>query len=357
MENNMIHAEIDGKPLLRASNFELLRLVAMFMILMLHSNFGANVNTIFQEFQLNPTSAFTRTWLHCMANVAVDLFVLLSGWFGIRAKFKGIFNIVFGVWFLGFSSFLVLHFGFGLDATTKQWLDLFIPGSGLWFIHSYIILYAFAPMLEVFVKSVDQRSFKKILIGLILIAGGFGWVRVLHDFNMGFSALHLMVVYLIGRYLKLHQPPITEWSKTVHLSLYLLVSVLMACVYLFTSAILGVQLPVEILYHYNSPFMLCASVSLFLFFSKINLRSKVVNYLAASSLAVYAIQECSIVRPVYMDFCKTLYMQSSGIMTFVVMGSFFLCFMMGCILIDQIRIFVWKRLLVVLSKLPKCCQL
>lgn len=79
MENNMIHAEIDGKPLLRASNFELLRLVAMFMILMLHSNFGVNVNTIFQEFQLNPTSAFTRTWLHCMANVAVDLFVLLSG--------------------------------------------------------------------------------------------------------------------------------------------------------------------------------------------------------------------------------------------------------------------------------------
>ena len=74
---------------------ELLRVVAMFMVLVLHADFLAlgapDVNLVHQE----PLFAFGQYFFEALSIGCVDLFVLLSGWFGIKPKWSGFCNFIF----------------------------------------------------------------------------------------------------------------------------------------------------------------------------------------------------------------------------------------------------------------------
>ena len=79
-----------SKPKVRQSNFELLRIIAMFMVLILHADFGALGQPDKAEIMNFPFAATLRVILEMASIVAVNVFVLISGWFGIRHSIKGI---------------------------------------------------------------------------------------------------------------------------------------------------------------------------------------------------------------------------------------------------------------------------
>lgn len=80
---------------IRQSNMELLRLLAMFFVLALHANATAIQVPTADDIQAAPLSSFTRIFLEQATVVAVDVFVLISGWFGIRPTLKGAGNFAF----------------------------------------------------------------------------------------------------------------------------------------------------------------------------------------------------------------------------------------------------------------------
>lgn len=82
----------------RNSGMELLRITAMFLVLVVHADYVAlgvpedvmNANTI------------CRVAIEALGLVCVNCFVLISGWFGIRASIKGFCNFMFQcVYFMG----------------------------------------------------------------------------------------------------------------------------------------------------------------------------------------------------------------------------------------------------------------
>ena len=91
----------------RDSQTELLRIVAMVMILILHANFlgvGAPEHADFLE---DAPRAWGQMVLESLCIVAVDVFVLISSWYGIRFRKRRLAGFLFQVWFFTF----VLYFG------------------------------------------------------------------------------------------------------------------------------------------------------------------------------------------------------------------------------------------------------
>ena len=70
----------------RQSNIELLRIVAMFLILIYHSVFLKNGIPTPEETNSQPVETFFDLFLYASAAVGVNVFVLISGWFGIHCK-------------------------------------------------------------------------------------------------------------------------------------------------------------------------------------------------------------------------------------------------------------------------------
>lgn len=79
----------------RQSNIELLRIAAMLLILVLHANFFALGAYEPEDFKTDPLPTATRILFEQAAIYAVNLFVLISGWFGIRTKTKSLTALMF----------------------------------------------------------------------------------------------------------------------------------------------------------------------------------------------------------------------------------------------------------------------
>ena len=79
----------------RDSNIELLRIVAMLLVMMVHANFftlgppsQTDINTSF-------VSSFMRFFCESLCIICVNVYILISGWFGINAKAKRIIEFIF----------------------------------------------------------------------------------------------------------------------------------------------------------------------------------------------------------------------------------------------------------------------
>lgn len=72
---------------IRQSNIEVLRIVAMFMILLWHAWGHYEINLPQYPFKI------IVSILTPLINIHVDIFVLISGYFGLKMRFKSIFTL------------------------------------------------------------------------------------------------------------------------------------------------------------------------------------------------------------------------------------------------------------------------
>lgn len=88
-------------PKERNAAFELLRIISMVMVLIVHADYGALGQPTLTDLRdsgvLNIT---TRVGFEVVAIIAVNLFILISGYFGIRATKEKVFKLLYQCWFV-----------------------------------------------------------------------------------------------------------------------------------------------------------------------------------------------------------------------------------------------------------------
>ena len=114
----------------RSSNFELLRLLCIFGILMMHT-FGG----------IDTSVSFFNTEIHVLVNsvfnMGVTCFILLSGYFGIRFDFKKLIRLDLMIIF--FTIFGTIAVGnLGIKALIKSCIP--VISRYYWFISCYFFL-------------------------------------------------------------------------------------------------------------------------------------------------------------------------------------------------------------------------
>ena len=151
----------------RESNFELLRIISILMVISSHLvinseiNFESNyfVNTLLSRFLI----------LGCIAN---HIFIIIMGYFMVKKEitYKKIIPLVLEMFFYSIMFSLLNIFIFKSKTNIISIIKGFFPiFFGNWFIRNYILLFLFTPFINKFINILKKNEFKKLVILLIII--------------------------------------------------------------------------------------------------------------------------------------------------------------------------------------------
>lgn len=325
---------------MRQTNFELLRLISMFMVLIVHSNFQALGTPTNIDILNEPTINITRIILQSFTLVCVNIFILISGWFGIKFSFRGILQLLFQTFFFLFSIYFICIF-FKIENFSFEGLGkCMMLNNGTWFIKSYLCLYIISPVLNKYIEQTSRRNYKITLTLYFLFQLIWGWgSKGVTFFEEGFSPLSFIGLYLLSRYMKIYGPKISLFPKRFDIIMYILLS-------LITSFFLFISIKYEFkLYYkfwaYNNPFIILSSVFLFLYFSKINIYNKFINNISKSCLSVYLLHFI-IWNKVITPIIRSIDYTYDPIIEVMLILIVLILFYSIAIIFDKIRIFIWN---------------
>ena len=330
----------------RQSNMELLRIIAMAMVVVCHTNYWAIGEPTLEMCVDEPLRAFAQYLVESFAVVCVNCFIFISGWFSIKLTKKGFANLVFQLLFYStliycvFMALGLVRFSF------KDFLEHADFTSSFWFVRAYVPLFLLSPVLNTFIQHAGKRTARTTILAYAFLDVILGWGVDLMRVGGGFCLFHLCLIYLIARYIRVYGGRAFVFDKWRDLSIYLLISVGTAVIiYLMSFVSPLVWRHSGRMFLYNSPLVMMASIYLALFFTKLNLKSKVVNLVAASSFAVFLIHGDPLIAEPYMKpFCNELFFNNSiGYFSMMITISIIALFVVA-FLVDQVRQWLWRMI-------------
>lgn len=329
----------------RNSNMELLRVIAMLFVLIVHCGYA-----VYGFPRLNKVVSDTPLWIMRMtiqhATICcVNIFVLLSGWFGIRPTLKGGLYLLFQIFFIGLVMLLGVKFFTGVFP--KNFELIFNSFTSFWFVWSYFFIYLISPLLNKFI----EHSTLYTQIGVILSLLSFQVIDGLLDgfsniFNWGYSPTSFMMLYLIARCINYRTLPLSCKPISVYLTIYLL-CILFPVVLLVSLAFLGFKdffnILTGYLIAYNNPIVILESVALLLLFNKMDFKSNLVNWLGAGSFAAYLTHQNVQVRSYFKSFVLDIYSSFNSFSAILIIFLFVLFVFLVSVVIDKLRLFLWNK--------------
>lgn len=273
---------------------EMLRILAMVMVIMLHSLAGSGA--------LYEQEGFARHvywWMEALSVCAVDVFVLISGYFLSDSSFRlrSLFRIlaVTWAWSLPFSLAAALLAGEPLG--TADGLKLLFPilTKKYWFVNAYLALYLLSPFLNRLLRSLRKEQFAVLLwieLGLMILRPTVFPKTWAQDVTGGLSVFFFIALYCIAAWVRRYG---AEWKLTPHRCLlaYGLLSLLPV---LARAGLVRLGVPEETAsryYSYDSAIVVLEALALFLTFlrarPRTGRRAELVNAVARYSFAAYII--------------------------------------------------------------------
>ncbi|MDD7273536.1 MAG: acyltransferase family protein [Prevotella sp.] len=322
----------------RSSNIELLRIFAIFFVLICHSLIKiAGVPTT-EEIINAPFNSFFQILIYSISIAGVDIFILISGWFGIRYSKNGILKLLFHIFFLLGNIYLF----FILIGSAKINLNGLFISLGLakeyWFIMAYLGLYIISPILNTFAEKSSKKDFLLVLISLYIFQCFYSWISSSIDYYGGYSITFFCCLYLTARYFKLYPIKI---KKARNILYYLFIIIIITITVWCSMRIFGHSLR---MLRYDNPLVICSSLLLLYYFSNINVNSKIINFLALSCFSVYIIHYNPFIFPYFSIISKFIYNSYFGIYYVLFESLFILVVFTLCTFIDQIRLLSWNFL-------------
>lgn len=219
---------------IRDSNFELLRIFAMFLVLMVHANFMALGEPTFEDIQVNLVDSIIRVLIQSLCISCVDIFVLITGWYGIKSSkigfLKFIFQCVFFISVIYMVGIIMGYTHFSISIVK----DLLFLSRDYWFVKSYILLYILAPVLNAYIEEASEVLLKRTIIFFYLFQTLYGFVSPESTgfFIGGYSTISFMGLYLLARYIRLYRPSWSTFSKKLDVGIVVAVITCILIIYI-----------------------------------------------------------------------------------------------------------------------------
>ena len=258
---------------MRSSNFELLRLVSMFFIVLYHI-------LLFIIVDIDNSPIYKAMWIPL--HVAVICFVLISGYFHIRPSLRGGIKLIIPL-LIYYLPLTILELVNGVGSIKNL---LFFSKSPYWYIRTYLCLFLMAPALNAYLTSNRRRLYLLIALGFIAI-----YMGNLHESSLrgGKNLSLFMFLYVIGDSLRANKSIYEGYSLWKLVLVWFLLNVILVLGFMMgRDAIIGKVLWL-MSFPYCSPILITNATLLFVIFAKLEIRSNVINWLSSSVLSVYII--------------------------------------------------------------------
>ena len=274
----------------------------------------------------------------------VFLFVMISGYFGIRPSFRGggKLLIMVMVYYLPLALFFDLSNGDYFSAV-KDCLIVSYPRY--WFFRDYLFLFLFSPVINLFLKDATSRQRLYLILILSFMAIWVGSSRGCMSLLEGKNLTNFLLLYVVGdtlRVCRVMWEKIPQWILIV--SFLVLNTIMLTLWMIYHNNIMGTVIWI-LTFPYCSPVLYINAILVFMIIGKLRFHSRFVNWVASSAFAVYLIHY----HPIVLDNIikiGTDYIQSlcnnipNGVIPLYFLFS--LVVFCTCILIDKLFQPVWK---------------
>ena len=305
----------------RSSNFELLRIISMFMIVLSHCTWYGVLKVGHADAYVvwNTGSIIYKLFssTSILGTIGVGLFFMISGFFTVKKSKTKILKVCLTTVFYSIMMVLVMLISriIGIKAYESDsdlifdFLKmLFVPisGSVWWYVTAYIFLMLIAPIYNEFINKLNRKGF--VLLLFVLLIFGYTLGNLGSNFHDIEKALYF---YTLGAYFKLFIPKYRNSNIFVYVLLGVIGIILNGlCQYfVFKYTVQSGSLAVLFRKSFSMAGYLIADslacFGIFGFFSKLSFSNKVVNKIASYSFGVYLFHESPVMRQLlWFNFLK-----------------------------------------------------
>lgn len=327
----------------REHQFEVMRTVAMFFIVIYHClthGVGGEYGFSFHN-TVSMSNILVSDFLLVFSSISVNLYVMVSGYFLVDLDFK--MSRIVRTWvqacfYSCIITIIMMSLGlvpYSIVAIGKSFFPL--STDAYWFVTQFIGLMILSPFLAMLVRQMSYKQFVALLIG-----GAFICLAIIPDFPLGkrFHVAHgnsvwsFAYLFMIAGFIRHHLQKISK--RKLLIAIFLVTIFTIIC-----ELLLGYHDGSISLYWFNYnglPFIL--SVLVFVLVRQINVPEmglwNVLVKLAPYSFGVYLIHDQLTVRYWLWSNVSVISYCDQWIYTFIVLGLCMLIFL-SCALIDSLR--------------------
>lgn len=333
---------ISEKYAKRDANFELLRIISMVMVLVLH--FLSNCNFLDTNEKL--------PWIiEGICFVAVNCFVMLSGYFMYKSEFKisKIFSLIFQILFYSVVTYFFVVIFLKQPFDLKNFLCSVFPiiSGKYWFISNYIVLLLLSPFLNKLIALMNKKEHRNLCVILIFIfsfLSTFFYYSQALKYEKSYDIVWFIVLYFVSSYISKYG---INLSISKRISGYIVSTFLIFGSKFFIEYTKNISIfnlfydlffekKSDISYQYSSIFVFLSSVFLILIFEKIKIKKlkikKLINFTGSLVLTCYLIPKKYI-----WNFVNPHKMTDNGFLIFIYSVLAILSIFVCCCLIEFAR--------------------
>lgn len=337
----------------RNYGIDLLRMVSMFMVALLHVMGQGGILATASPLSINYEAAW---FVEIAAFCAVNCYALISGYVGVNGKFKYTNIIVMWLQVTFYTVIITVIFAVVRPEIVgvRQFIYAICPVMTMqyWYFTAYFCLFFFIPIINKAVKSLPKNNLKYLMAVMVIVFSVVPTLfrRDVFYTNFGCSGLWLILLYILGAYIK-------EYNIVEKISIKRSAILYLGCIVLtwlsklflesFSLNYLGKIKWGNILVDYTSPTILLSAIALLSIFSKIDLSymaKRIIKFFTPATFGVYLIH----VQPlVWQNILKDRFVNYvSGSAVHLVLGVLFnaITIYFLCSLIDLVRNKIFKVL-------------
>jgi len=346
----------------RNSNFELMRIVSMLLIVIWHIIMHGHVI----ENCTNPAIKILLEIVMFSIIIHVNSFVLLSGYFQSKSKFKlsKFLKIFLQVIFY---SLIILIISIKINWIKEYNIVTFINNGLLsalnnyWFIKMYLVTYVLSDYINKFIDRLEKHEYKKFLLISFLILSVIPYITGnTVVFNDGYSFINFIYIYMIGGYLRRYPLKETYHFKNMSLNGYRILLIFGFCSLAFINFLIH-HFALEINgmsnifseisnrigktnIYYSTPFVILQTIMYFELFKTLKIENKLINKISTTVFGIYLIHDNEIIRN---NIYKILKIDIGAFSTYKIFPKIILVatiIFVVCIVIELIRQLLEKRI-------------
>lgn len=279
----------------RNYGIDLLRLVAAFYVIVLHT---LNQGGLYQATAVSSYQKMICRILLITSFCAVNIFGIISGYVGYREPLKKtsysgylplwLTVVLYGIFFAGINIFLIPD-----SVTVKELVKAVLPvtTNTYWYFSAFTFVYFLSPFLNRILYYSPDKELKLLFFLICCVFSVIEFLKSSFAMHSGYSALWLVLLYLVGGILKK-----TKIGSRISVTAAFLLTLAIDIIFLLLGLkwpkiqLFGIIITLNCPNNYITPFYLAAAIFHVILFSQLHFRrfwQKVIAFAAPASFSVY----------------------------------------------------------------------
>lgn len=291
----------------RESNIELLRIVAILLVILSHSvPFYLNQNWI-SFIDLDAPSVglenLVMIFFRILGQLGNALFVMCSAYFLMeskRVKISKMMKLILDTTIVSLICFFVVVIQLGFGYKKSELASTFFPTiyrENYWFICCYLLLYMIHPLLNIIINDLSKRKLLLVNIGFITL---YSFINMINEKTFFYTELiGFIEIYFIIAYMKKYMD---NYCNSLRKNLFNIVLFnILLIINILIINMLGLAIEYynhKMLYWFiiTNPIIIVIASSWLNIFRRIKIESRTINYFASLTMLIYVISDNYFIR-------------------------------------------------------------